>query len=83
MRAMLLHPDVQSRAFAEINAVCGDHIPNFEHRPSLPYIEAIRREVMRWHPITPLGIPHMTSQDDIYDGYFIPKGSHISFTDVH
>jgi hypothetical protein len=20
------------------------------------------------------GLPHMTSQDDVYEGYFIPKG---------
>jgi cytochrome P450 len=46
---MLLHPEVQSRALAEVNAVCGDNLPSFEHRPSLPYIEAICREVLRWH----------------------------------
>ncbi|OAX43704.1 cytochrome P450 [Rhizopogon vinicolor AM-OR11-026] len=73
--AMLLHPDVQSRAVAEINTVCGDNIPNFEHKPSLPYIEAICREVLRWQPVTPLGLPHATSQDDVYEGYFIPKGT--------
>lgn len=73
--AMLLHPEVQSRALAEINAVCEDNVPGFEHRPSLPYIEAICREVLRWQPIVPLGVPHMTSQDDVYEGYFIPKGS--------
>ncbi|KAJ8593198.1 cytochrome P450 [Rhizopogon salebrosus TDB-379] len=73
--AMLLHPDIQSRALAEINAVCGDDIPTFEHRPSLRYVEAIRREVMRWQPVSPLGMPHMTSQDDVYEGFLIPKGS--------
>jgi len=82
MLAMLLHPDVQFRAASEIDAVCGDDIPNFGHRPSLPYIEAICREVLRWHPVTPLGLPHMTSKDDIYEGYFIPKGQYISFADV-
>jgi hypothetical protein len=88
---MLLHPEVQSRALAEVDAVCGDDLPSFEHRPSLPYIEAICREVLRWQPIVPLGwpsssgyfidllmlregVPHMTSQDDVYEGYFIPKG---------
>ena len=74
MLAMVLHPDVQSRALAEINAVCGDNAPNFDHRSSLPYIDAICREVLRWHPITPLGLPHMTSRDDVYAGYLIPKG---------
>lgn len=73
--AMLLHPDVQSRALTEINAVCGDNVPTFEHKPSLPYIEAICREVLRWQPTLPLGLPHMTSQDDVYEGYLISKGS--------
>lgn len=76
---MVLHPDVQSRALAEINAVCGDNVPNFDHRSSLPYIDAICREVLRWHPITPLGLPHMTSRDDVYAGYLIPKGPHTSY----
>ncbi|KAG1865919.1 cytochrome P450 [Suillus subalutaceus] len=64
--AMLLHPDVQSRA---------NNVPSFEHKPFLPYIEAICREVLRWQPIVPLGLPHMTSQDDVYEGYLIPKGT--------
>lgn len=75
MLAMLLHPDVQSHALAEINAVCGDNVPSFEHKPLLPYIEAICREVLRWQPIVPLGLPHMTSREDVYEGYLIPKGS--------
>ena len=31
--------------------------------------------VSRWQPVGPLGIPHYTSEDDVYKGYFIPKGS--------
>ncbi|KAG1740873.1 cytochrome P450 [Suillus paluster] len=74
---MILHPDVQSRALADINAVCGDNIPSFEHKPLLPYIEATYREVFRWQPIGPLGLPHVASQDDVYEGYLILKGPHI------
>ncbi|KAG2114150.1 cytochrome P450 [Suillus discolor] len=74
--AMVLYPDVQRRAQAEIDSVIGrDRLPTFEDRASLPYVEAILRETFRWHPILPLGIPHATSSDDIYDGYFIPKGT--------
>ncbi|KAG1879711.1 cytochrome P450 [Suillus subluteus] len=75
--AMLLYPDVQSRALADINSVCGDNIPSFEHKPLLPYIEAICREVLRWQPTLPLGVPHVASQDDVYEGYSISKGSMI------
>ncbi|KAH7911674.1 cytochrome P450 [Hygrophoropsis aurantiaca] len=74
--AMLLHPEVQAKAQAEIDSAIGtSRLPNFDDRPSLPYVEAILREILRWRPVVPLGIPHATSSDDVYNGYFIPKGS--------
>ncbi|KAH7922956.1 cytochrome P450 [Leucogyrophana mollusca] len=74
--ALLLYPEVQKKACAEIDAVVGpDRLPSFEDRPSLPYIEAILREIMRWNPVGPLGVPHSTNTSDIYKGYYIPKGS--------
>ncbi|KAG1739604.1 cytochrome P450 [Suillus lakei] len=73
--AMVSYPNVQRRAQAEINLVIGrDRLPTFKDRASLPYVEAILRETLRWEPVGPLGIAHATSSDDIYDGYFIPKG---------
>ncbi|KAG2069083.1 cytochrome P450 [Suillus decipiens] len=74
--AMVLYPDVQKRAQAEIDFVVGgDRLPTFEDRASLPYVESVLRETLRWHPVGPLGVPHATSSDDTYDGYFIPKGT--------
>ncbi|KAG0704307.1 cytochrome P450 [Suillus ampliporus] len=74
--AMVLYPDVQRRAQAEVDSVIGtDRLPTFEDRASLPYVESVLRETFRWHPVAPMGIPHATSSDDIYDGYFIPKGA--------
>ncbi|EIW81195.1 CyP450 monooxygenase [Coniophora puteana RWD-64-598 SS2] len=74
--AMRMHPDVQRRAQAEMDAVLGGgRLPTFEDRPSLPYIEAIIREVLRWQIILPLSLPHATSSDDVFEGYFIPKGA--------
>ena len=53
--AMALYPEVQKKAQAEIDAVVGSHrLPDFEDRPSLPYINAIVKELMRWHLILPL-----------------------------
>lgn len=72
---MALHPDIQKRAQDEIDAVVGTHrLPRFEDRASLPFVEALYREVMRWKPGIPLGVPHSTSAEDIYTGCFIPKG---------
>ncbi|KAF7348414.1 O-methylsterigmatocystin oxidoreductase [Mycena sanguinolenta] len=73
--AMAIHPEVVRKAQNEIDTVVGAGVlPGFEHRSALPYCEAVLREVFRWKPIAPLGFPHATSDDDIYRGYFIPKG---------
>ena len=55
MLAMVEHPRVWKRAQAEIDAVVGtDRLPEFDDRPSLPYVDAIIREVLRWRPVLPL-----------------------------
>ncbi|KAF8655202.1 hypothetical protein AX16_003234 [Volvariella volvacea WC 439] len=74
--AMALYPDVQRKAQAELDAIIGSHrLPDFNDRESLPYINAIVKETMRWQNVTPLSVAHATAEDDEYDGYFIPKGS--------
>lgn len=53
---MMRYPEVQARAQKEIGEVVGTHrLPNFGDRPSLPYVDAILRETLRWHPVFPLG----------------------------
>lgn len=72
---MTLFPDAQSRAKQEIDTVIGsEHLISLNDRASLPYVEALLREVVRWRPVTPLSIFHACSSDDIYKGYYIPKG---------
>jgi len=76
--AMILYPDIQSRARAEINQVVKhDKVLSINDRASLPYLDAILREVLRWYPTLPLGVAHMVSEDDVFEGYFIPKGTMI------
>lgn len=76
--AMVQNPKVQARAQAEIDSVVGSvRLPNFEDRPSMPYVEAVFREVLRWHPAVPLSVPHAATNSDIYNGYFIPQGATI------
>lgn len=61
--AMVLHGDVQRRAQAEIDEAVGrGRLPEFADRPKLPYIEAIIREVLRWRPVGPMGLPRKTSE---------------------
>ncbi|KAF8135167.1 CyP450 monooxygenase [Boletus edulis] len=72
--AMLMFPDVQKKAQAEIDRVTGgNRMPDFGDRPSMVYLEAAYRELLRWAQVAPLGVPHMTTGHDVYEGYFIPK----------
>ncbi|KAI0917772.1 hypothetical protein AcV7_007098 [Taiwanofungus camphoratus] len=74
--AMVLHPDIQAKARAEIDAVVGqDRLPTIADKASLPYVRSLITEVFRWHPAVPLGIPHALSKEDVYEGIYLPKGS--------
>ncbi|KAM5539417.1 hypothetical protein V8D89_006869 [Ganoderma adspersum] len=74
--AMALHPDEQKKAQAELDAVVGpSRLPNLNDMDKLPYVNAVIKETLRWHVPTPLGLPHVTTLDDEYAGYLIPKGS--------
>ncbi|KAK8103562.1 cytochrome P450 [Apiospora kogelbergensis] len=71
-----LNPDVQRKAREEIDRVVGaDRLPTLADRESLPYICAVFSEALRFHPIAPMGLPHMTTTEDEYEGYRIPKGA--------
>ncbi|EPQ52446.1 cytochrome P450 [Gloeophyllum trabeum ATCC 11539] len=72
--AMLLNPVIQARAQAEMDLVVGkDRLPTFEDREHLPYLQCIILESMRWGSTTPVGVPHRLCQDDVYNGYHLPK----------
>ncbi|KDQ28281.1 hypothetical protein PLEOSDRAFT_157857 [Pleurotus ostreatus PC15] len=74
--AMILHPECQKRGQEEIDLVVGkDRLPTFADKDSLPYVTCIMEEILRWHPSLPLGVAHRSTEDDIYRGMFIPKGS--------
>ncbi|KDQ59104.1 hypothetical protein JAAARDRAFT_33832 [Jaapia argillacea MUCL 33604] len=76
--AMILYPSVQKKAQEELDRVVGRlRLPDFEDRENLPYINALVKETMRWQPITPLAVVHSPIADDVYNGYFIPKGSFV------
>ncbi|KAG9315905.1 cytochrome P450 [Chiua virens] len=82
---MIVFPAAQKKAQAQIDAVVGKgRLPRFEDRPLLPYVDALIREVLRYRPIAPLSVPHASVNDDIYEGYHIPKGIvHSSFITEH
>ena len=54
--AMALYPEVQAKAQSEIDRITGgNRLPSYEDRDSLPYLNAMIKEVLRWNPVTPLG----------------------------
>ncbi|KAJ6529272.1 cytochrome P450 [Mycena capillaripes] len=74
--ALSQHPEVQKNAQEELDRVVGrDRLPTFEDRPNLPYLNAVVLEVLRWKTVTPLGVPHRCTEDNLYNGYRIPAGS--------
>lgn len=93
--AVTVYPNVLKKAQAEIDRVVGsDRLPTFNDRMSLPCIDWIVWECLRWNPgercraaipawisrsslrtVTPLGLAHSTTEDDVYEGYHIPQGT--------
>ncbi|KAJ7482245.1 cytochrome P450 [Mycena galericulata] len=74
--AMTRWPEIQRKAQEEIDSYVGrSRLPLFIDREHLPYTTAIVKETCRWRPVAPLGVPHATTEDDEYMGYFIPRGT--------
>lgn len=73
--AMCHYPEWLPKLQEEIDRVCGDRIPTVEDMPQLPRLRATVKELLRWRQSTPLGVPHEAIDDDVYEGYLIPKGA--------
>jgi cytochrome P450 len=73
---MALYPDKQQRAHKELSQIIGsERLPRIEDCTTLPYLGAVIKETMRWHPVLPLSIARRTACDDWYKGFFIPKNT--------
>ncbi|TFK64021.1 cytochrome P450 [Pluteus cervinus] len=74
--AMRLYPEVMRKAQTEIDRVIGrERVPIFSDRDKLPYVRAVVKELLRWAPVAPLGVPRQAYKDDHYGSYFIAKGT--------
>lgn len=73
--ALCHYPSWLPKLQEEIDRVCGDRLPAVEDMPRLPRLRATVTEVLRWRQSTPLGVPHEALNDDVYEGYLIPKGA--------
>ncbi|KAI0331710.1 cytochrome P450 [Cubamyces sp. BRFM 1775] len=74
--AMVLHPEVQQRAQEELDAIIGpDRLPEHVDKTLCPYTSALIKELLRWHPVSPLGVAHRCTGDNIYGGWTIPENA--------
>ena len=78
MRVTVKFTELHGELFAdrvqeEIDRVIGDRQPAVEDRKSLPYTDAVIHETQRLANIVPMSIPHTTSCDVDFQGFFIKK----------
>ncbi|XP_061568787.1 cytochrome P450 2K1-like [Cololabis saira] len=74
---MARHTEVQDRVVEELNRVVGSRQVRIEDRKNLPYTDAVIHESQRLANIVPMAIPHTTSKDVTFQGYFIKEGTAI------
>ncbi|XP_041735066.2 cytochrome P450 2K1 isoform X2 [Coregonus clupeaformis] len=74
---MAKYRHIQDRVQEEISRVIGSRQPLVEDRKNLPYTVAVIHETQRLANIAPMAIPHTTSRDVTFQGYFIKKGTSV------
>ncbi|OCH95898.1 cytochrome P450 [Obba rivulosa] len=75
---LMANPDKQRLAQKEIDELIGAGLlPVIADQQKLPYVNAVIKEAMRWSPAVPMGFPRCSSEDEVYRGYTIPKGTYV------
>ncbi|XP_051490739.1 cytochrome P450 2C5-like isoform X1 [Apus apus] len=80
------HPHIQAKIQQEIDAVVGaGRAPSTEDRLRMPYTNAVIHELQRCHKTRIENFPRMTTQDIVFRGHSIPKGTVVIpvFSSVH
>ena len=71
LMGLSLNPDKLHKAQLEIDHVVGNlRRPTLADQDSLPYIHAIVKETLRWHPPLPMDIARASIEDDMYNGWY-------------
>ncbi|XP_040204252.1 cytochrome P450 2K6-like isoform X1 [Rana temporaria] len=77
MLLMIKYPAIQEKVQQEISKVVGLAQPTYSHQGQMPYTKAVIHEIQRFADILPLSVPHETTRDVTFRGYFIPKETYI------
>lgn len=76
MSCLLNNPEILKKAQTEIdNRVGQDQLINESDLGELSYLRCIINETLRIHPVTPLLVPHESSEECRVGGYRIPSGT--------
>nr|WJZ49104.1 cytochrome P450 [Isodon lophanthoides var. gerardianus] len=80
MTELLFHPDKLHKLKQELKSVVGEKEQVRESDiPRLPYLQAVVKEALRYHPPGPLLLPRRSEADQEVNGYMIPEGAQILF----
>ncbi|XP_063771247.1 cytochrome P450 2C5-like [Pseudophryne corroboree] len=74
---MMKYPEIQRNVQNEIDKVIGSSEPLAAHRKHMPYTDAVIHEIQRFGNVIPANLPHATTLDVTFRGYFIPKGTQV------
>ncbi|KAM9258365.1 cytochrome P450 2C5-like [Cariama cristata] len=80
------YPHIQAKVQEEIDTVVGaGRAPNTEDKLRMPYTNAVIHELQRVHITRVENFPRMTTQDVMFRGHTIPKGTTVIpvFSSVH
>ncbi|KAI5066811.1 hypothetical protein GOP47_0017339 [Adiantum capillus-veneris] len=70
---LITHPLIMKRVQEELDAVVGSsRLVHESDIRQMPYLRAVVKETMRLHPVLPLLVPHMASQQCQVSGFDIP-----------
>uniref|UniRef100_A0A3B3U105 Cytochrome P450 2K1-like n=1 Tax=Poecilia latipinna TaxID=48699 RepID=A0A3B3U105_9TELE len=72
---MAKYPHIQDQVQEELTRVVGNREVHVEDRKNLPYTDAVVHEIQRFCYIVPMAIPHKTSRDVTFQGFFIKEVS--------
>ncbi|OCT68830.1 cytochrome P450 2A13 [Xenopus laevis] len=73
---MLKYPHIQAKVQMEIDKIVGsDRLPGLADRAQMHYTNAVIHEIQRFLDLVPMALPHMLTEDTVFRGFNIPKGT--------
>ncbi|MXQ94334.1 hypothetical protein E5288_WYG001198 [Bos mutus] len=73
---LMKYPEVEEKLHEEIDRVIGpSRIPAVKDRLDMPYLDAVVHEIQRFIDLIPSNLLHKATQDTVFRGYVIPKGT--------